>query len=175
MRLSRSSDTRQRYRINGVRAGRFYSVHPQNDDPVYDTVKFNEVPSRLRRARGKFQLLPDELRHLRAAVRQECQRLAELCRDAALTLQGFLGAQPDKLVAIPTFLEKDIVFPGIKNSQFKGPAIGMARLSLRLTIKSVWDFPEMRERGIVPSGIEREQTIKETDTIIAIADKVLAR
>lgn len=175
MELSRTSDARQRYRIDGVRSGRFRSVAPQNDDPVYDTVKFSEVTGRLRRARGKFQLLPGDLKSVRGAVLRECRRLADLCRESACALQRFLDADPGGLPAIPSHLEKDLVLPSMKDRRVRGQAIGIARFSLRLTIKSVWDFPEMQERGIVPSEIERAQTIQETNEIIGIAAKVLRR
>lgn len=49
MRISRTADTRQLYRFEGLKEGRFRSIGPQDSDPVYDTVAFREVPSRLAR------------------------------------------------------------------------------------------------------------------------------
>ena len=47
MELSRTSAERQRYRVEGFLAGHFKSVKIQSHDPVFDTVAFSEVPSRL--------------------------------------------------------------------------------------------------------------------------------
>jgi hypothetical protein len=54
MELSRTSAERQRYRVEGFPAGHFNSVKIQSHDPVFDTVAFSEVPSRLARARGSL-------------------------------------------------------------------------------------------------------------------------
>ena len=57
MKISRTSDTRQRYRIDGLAKGQVRSIAPQISDTVFDTAKFGEVPSRLARARGCLEIL----------------------------------------------------------------------------------------------------------------------
>ncbi|HBN78312.1 MAG TPA: hypothetical protein DD473_21360 [Planctomycetaceae bacterium] len=57
MSLSRTSDLRQQHRIQGVLDRRFRSVAPQVNDDDFETVAYNEVPSRLRRARGGIEKL----------------------------------------------------------------------------------------------------------------------
>jgi len=61
MSLSRTSDVRQRYRVEGVIAGHFRSISPQSDDLVFDTVRFGEVPSRLGRSWGSLEKLATQL------------------------------------------------------------------------------------------------------------------
>lgn len=173
MSLSRTSDTRQRYRVDGVREGRFRSVAPQNTDFVFDTVAFSEVPSRLGRGRGTLGQLHTELNGVSNTVRDESRRLTALCRDAASVLSSFVDARSQSRVTIPITLHKSNVLPMINNRKVSGKVTGLARQALRLTIKSVWDFPEMCERGILPTEAERQRTIDETETIIPIADKIL--
>ena len=174
MRLSRTADTRQRYRVEGVRAGVLRSVAPQNGDKVFDTVGFSEVPSRLRRGRGSLRLLQRDLRNaIAGAVRDESRRLAELCRESALTLQCFVGTGPKGALAIPAKLQKDGVLAIINCREVRGKVVGKGRQALRLTIKSVWDYPEMRQRAIFPTEDEQRQTIQETDEIVGIANDIL--
>lgn len=56
MQISRTSRERQRFRIEGVAAGRMRSVAPQGSDHVPDTVSFREVVSRLEKARGAVEV-----------------------------------------------------------------------------------------------------------------------
>ena len=44
--------------------------------------------------------------------------------------------------------------------------VGGARLALKLTIKNVWDFPEMKRRGILADQEQCEQTLQELAMII---------
>jgi hypothetical protein len=171
--LSRTSDTRQRYRVAGVRAGRFRSVAPQNDDAVFDTVTFSEVPSRLRRGRGALDRLQGELHGASGGIRDESYRLVASCREAARVLRVLVVADSRLSTAIPDHLRKDRVLPYLQSRVVGGKVTGRARLALRLTIKSVWDYPEICERGILPSEVERRRTIDETAAIIAIADEIL--
>lgn len=173
MSLSRTSDTRQRYRVEGVRAGRFRSVAPQSDDAVFDTVTFSEVPSRLRRGRGSLVRLRSEVNGASSAVRDETHRLSAWCREAAQMLRTLVVAGSQTPKVIPDSLRKERVLPSILERAVSGKVTGRARLALRLTIKSVWDYPEMCERGILPSEVERRRTIDETAAIIAIADEIL--
>jgi hypothetical protein len=168
MKLSRTSDARQRYRIDGLRDGRFRSVAPQNVDSVYDTVAFKEVPSRLARARGAILQLKLRLAESAdAKVIAESRRLTELCLLAANQLRKLLNTETATAPRIPTYLAKDTVLPILASRDVRGPVVGMARLALRLIIKSVWDYPEMKRRGILPTAAERAKTILETKIIVA--------
>lgn len=176
MRLSRTSDIRQRYRVDGLKAGRFRSVAPQNSDAVFDTVKFNEVPSRLRRACGNLIALRRELkRSLAPAIRKESLRLAELCYRAAIFLQRFLCEHEQSSATIPKHLSKAHVLPALKSREVKGKVAGLGRAAARLTIKNVWDFPEMQCREILPTDAERRETLRELKAIIAAANIILKK
>lgn len=156
MQLSRTSDVRQRHRVQGVIAGRFRSIGPQSDDVIFDTVKFGEVPSRLGRAWGSLeqfamQLQPDAPVDL---VR-EAQQLCKLCRLAADELEQCLNAVVGSAPAISPELSKESIVATLKTKTVTGTTIGKARLALRLTVKNLWDFEEMVRRGLLPTTTER--------------------
>lgn len=177
MQLSRTADTRQRYRMAGVIEGRMRSVAPHSGDfhHVYDTVAFSEVPSRLWRARGAIEKLQRSLRCTCCGdTSKECHRLAQLCRSAALQLQRFVKSG-FKEHPIPRGLSKERVSPILLCRDVSGEIAGYARQALSLTIKCVWDFPEMHRRGISPSEQERARTLEEVERIVATADAILAR
>lgn len=174
MRLSRVSDNRQRHRIVGVGEGRFRSVAPQNDDPVFDTISFGEVTSRLFRARGairKLQVLLRETRNTEVVL--ESRRLAKLCDEAADCLSEFLKCKQVKEKSIPEDLRKAQLWPILMSRKVRGTVVGKARLALRLTVKSVWDYPEMQQRYICPSQKQRETVIEEIEQIREIARAIL--
>lgn len=127
MRLSRTSDTRQQYRVEGVRDGRFRSVEPKGDDPVYDTVEFSEVTSRLRRARGWLVALAGQTKDgVPLRTRAELRRLAVLCGDAARSLRDFVNLEPQQQSTLPAQLRKAVVLSAIKNPVVRGEFVGMA-------------------------------------------------
>ena len=167
MELSRTSDERQRYRVEGVIAGRFKSLKIAGDDPVFDTVTFSEVPSRLRRARGAILAC---LRSLDSSAPQvvvaECGVLARTCCDAAQRLQRFVSASSRKAVVVPERLTREHVQPILSRRSVRGMIVGGARLALKLTIKNVWDFPEMQRRGILADQEQCKQTLQELAMII---------
>lgn len=173
MELSRTADTRQQYRIDGVTNGSFRSVGPQSKDSVYDTIAFTEVPSRLARARGAIHQLDV---HLQDGVKQriatESDRLADLCLRAAEQLGKFVNAVSAADHILPRELAKEVVWPTLMSRDVKGKIVGYGREALRLTIKSVWDYPEMRRRGILPTASERRKVNGEAEQIIASAKSV---
>lgn len=171
--LSRTSDVRQRHRINGVIEGRFRSIAPQPDDMVFDTVKFGEVPSRLARARGSLE----KLQH-RVDVTCDCRLLAEskrlsrLSRLAATRLKNCVNDRVDVSSAVPGHLGKEAVISIVKSSNVKGRTIGMARLALRLIVKNLWDFEEMTHRGLLPTDNELHAVECEVERIQRAARKI---
>lgn len=175
VKLSRTADTRQRYRVEGVLKGRFRSIAPQNNDDVFDTVSFSEVRSRLGRARGALHLLERDLANgADTAIATECRRLTELCRRAAAKLLKLIRNRSSHKRATPKRLSKEYVWPILTCRKVRGEVVGKARLALRLTIKSVWDHPEMKCREIVPTKVERAQTREELTRIVAIANQILS-
>jgi hypothetical protein len=173
MQLSRTADTRQRYRIDGVSAGRFRSIGPQNKDFVFDTVAFSEVPSRLARARGALAEMPELLERCDdAEITAESSRLATLCARAAKTLRRFLKADSKTEPTIPRYLAKDTVIPVLESREVTGKTVGKGRQALRLTIKNVWDFSEMCRRNLVPTERERSKCMDEIVTIISTAKSI---
>jgi Uri superfamily endonuclease len=174
MKLSRTSDTRQRYRVDGVIAGKFRSVGPQNSDSVFDTIAFGEVPSRLARARGTLE----RLTHLVAdeadrAILNECQFLIGLCRQSAEAIQTNLSISVSETPSVPKELAKDLLWNRLMSREVTGGTVGRVRAAVRLTVKSVWDFPEMYKRGLRPSQREKERTDQETQRIVDLADRLV--
>jgi hypothetical protein len=175
MKLSRTADARQQYRIDGVKNGGFRSVAPQGDDSVFDTVAFCEVPSRLARARGVLLKLETLIGCIQEpTVRRECGRLAASCRCAGRLLRKFLKATSVTQSDVGLACSKEKVWPVLMDRTIRGRAVGNARQALRLTIKSVWDYPEMQRRRIIPSQRERERAIVELDQIICSTSAIVA-
>lgn len=165
MKLSRTADSRQRHRIQGVLDGRFRSLAPQNDDAVFDTVAFAEVPNRLARARGALEKLVSLTgKQKKARSTTDVCRLVELCQLSARTLRMFLFAESAMELDIPSDLLKDKVMSKLKRID-QGDQTGLAKLGLRLTVKSIWDYPEMRRRELLPTQAELEAAFKELDRI----------
>lgn len=174
MELSHTSDVRQRYRVEGVIAGRFKSLKIASDDPVFDTVAFSEVPSRLRRARGAILACQRSLNaSVPKAIAAECEVLAEICHNAARRLRQFVSARSPETVVVPKSLSREHVQPILSRRDVRGMIVGRARLALKLTIKNVWDFPEMLRRGISADDDQRRQTLQELGRIIEAADAVI--
>lgn len=167
LKLSRTADTRQQYRIQGVLEGRFRSIAPQSCDCVFDTVAFYEVPSRLARARGALQKLKMQFdSSVEPNVKVEVRRLARICRQAARQLRMFVKASKVAQRDIPKQLTKAELWPGLRARDVTGQKVGLARLALRLTIKCVWDYPEMWRRRLVPSEKENARTLNEIDQMV---------
>lgn len=174
MKLSRTADTRQRYRIDGVKEGHFRSVAPQGHDSVFDTVDFGEVTSRLARARGVLCKLETRIGRIqKPTVRRVCRRLAEYCRRAGRLLRKFLRAASVSQSDIGLACSKEKLWPVLMDRTIRGRAVGNARQALRLTIKSVWDYPEMQRRRILPSKRKRERALVELDRIICSTSAIV--
>ena len=169
--LSRTSRDRQQYRVQVVLTGRFRSLAPQSGDGVYDTVNFGEVLSRLRRGRGSIASINQMVSSaLPKPVASELARLISLCKRAARTLAGFTGTS--KKVTIPENLKRDSVI--IRAEGVVGDrVIGKARSALALTIKSLWDYPEMCRRGIRGSSAEVRTCKRLTDEIVEASTHVI--
>ena len=90
-------------------------------------------------------------------------------------LHVLVAADSQLSTAIPDHLRKERVLPSLRSRVVGGRVTGRARLALRLIIKSVWDFPEMYERGILATEAERQSTGNETAAIITIADEILGQ
>jgi hypothetical protein len=175
MGLSRTSDDRQRYRVEGFLAGRFRSIKTQSDDPVFDTIAFSEVPSRLWRARGTLIICQRMLEGpVDSSIAAECCVLAELCLKAAKKLRRFASAHATEVVVVPETLCRDRVQPILDRRDVRGRIVGKARAALKLTIKSVWDYPEMQRRGLPAKPEELEGARQEQDKIITSATAILA-
>ncbi|MCA9117847.1 MAG: hypothetical protein KDA79_22405 [Planctomycetaceae bacterium] len=56
----------------------------------------------------------------------------------------------------------------LRNRPVRGETVGGFRLALKLTIKSVWDYPEMERLRLLRTAAERKQANQERDTIIEI-------
>ncbi len=160
MRISRTSDTRQRHRIDGVATGHMRSIAPQNSDTVFDTVKFGEVHSRLARARGCLESLqthlclsPDD------QLVEEAKRICRLCYLAAVRLETCLTDPADSSPVVPSHLRKGAIIPALKSSVLEGKTIGFARHAIWLIVKNPWDYAEMMRRGLVPTERELRTTM----------------
>ena len=176
MELSRTSAERQRYRVEGFLAGCFKSIKIQGDDPVFDTVEFKEVPSRLCRARGSLNvccILLNGPIPPGSAITAECLVLVKRCRRAANLLGRFLSTQTSTKLIVPASLCRERVQPILDCRDVRGQEVGRARAALKLTIKSVWDYPEMQRRRMSAKPSELARTRKELATIIGTAKAIL--
>lgn len=175
MSLSRTSDIRQRYRVNGVIHGLFRSVAPHSDDTVFDTVKFGEVPSRLARARGSLERLLELLSTADEDVLSEAKRLSRHCRLSAQRLDGCLMNRIAPSSEVPRYLGKETLMAMLRSEAVTGRTIGKARQALRLTVKNLWDYEEMIRRGLVPTAKELDVTRREVKQIQKIARLIECR
>ena len=175
MQLSRTADTRQRYRINEVIEGRARTVAPQGDDPVFDTVSFSEVPSRLARARGAIARCREGLRDEKdSELIVECRLLAEACLRVCVALQERLADSSATWSVVPADVGRESVQPLLDRRQVRGHTIGWLRCALKLTAKNLWDFDEMRRRGISPTEAQGAASRNALVGIVADAKKILA-
>jgi len=174
MQLSRTADTRQQYRVEQVLEGLARTIAPQNNDPVYDTVAFSEIVSRLPRARGAIRVGAEKLLNgVDPSETAECLLLADLLKRAALALRRFVNMPREKTPVIPRALSREKVWPVLKSRDIKGEVVGKFRLALALTIKCVWDYPEMCKRKLWPSKIEKEKALTEIETILELTKGAL--
>ena len=175
MQLSRTADTRQRYRISQVSEGRARSVAPQGDDPVFDTVSFSEIPSRLARARGAIARCREGLRDEKdSELVVECRLLAEVCLRICVALQERLADSSATWNVVPADVGRETVQPLLDRRQVRGRTIGWLRCALKLTVKNHWDFDEMRRRGISPTVAQRRAAEESLAGIVADAGKISA-
>lgn len=172
--LSRTADTRQRYRIDGVLEGRFRSVAPQNSDPVYDTVSFKEIPSRLARARGSLQQLDGLLTSgVEVDIAGELQSLFILSLATVKQLRRFIAEGNGADHEVAPRLSKASVWPVLMCRDVRGDLVGKARGALRLTIKNLWDYPEIQRREICALPAEREVALRELREIALLSKALL--
>ena len=173
LRLSRTSDVRQRHRIKGVIEGKFLSVAPDPDDTIFDCVAFAEVLSRLRRARGWLGIL---LAHLKITHEsmfvEELRQLSRLCRWSADLLDECLTNMGTPSPVLPDELSKESVLARVRSKAVRGRAVGWGRAALRLTVKNVWDFEEMMRRGLEPTAEQLQVTLSEIEWIREIASQI---
>lgn len=168
MSLSRTSDIRQRYRVNVVIDGLFRSVAPHSDDTVFDTISFAEVRSRLKRARGSLEKVLAQLKTPHdSEIVEELKQLSRLCGMAAKLLDECLTNWGSPPPALPHDLCKESVMARVRSKAVRGLAIGKARQALRFTVKNVWDFEEMVRRGLEPTTHELQVTRSELKRISA--------
>ena len=173
LRLSRTSDVRQRHRINGVVEGLFRSIAPHSDDTVFDTVKYGEVLSRLARARGTLGELQKQLKKTRqGCLLREAKRLSHLCRLSAQRLDKCLRYRVASAAAVPRYLGKETIMQTLRSKAVKGKMIGKGRAALRLTVKNLWDFEEMMRRGLEPTAEQLQVTLSEIERIREIASQI---
>jgi hypothetical protein len=173
LRLSRTSDVRQRHRINGVVEGLFRSIAPHSDDTVFDTVKYGEVPSRLARARGTLGELQKQLKKTRqGCLLREAKRLSRLCRLSAQRLDKCLRNRVASAAAVPRYLGKENIMQTLRSKAVNGKVIGKGRAALRLIVKNLWDFEEMMRRGLEPTAEQLQVTLSEIEWIREIASQI---
>jgi Uri superfamily endonuclease len=170
-RLARTSDVRQHYRIDGFLAGTFRSLGPQGDDPVFDTVRFSEVVSRLGRAAGLLKSWGQSVEAIQPQEARAVRRLLDTCHVAATTLLKFLTQQhrPTKCVA-GAITRKGVNLLFAEIAADRG-MVGELKAALKLTVKNVWDFDQMAHRGIVPTVQQHSKALALISTIVNAAEQ----
>ena len=172
LQLSRTSDLRQQFRVDQVLDGSSRTIGPQNSDSVFDTVSFGEVPSRLARARGSLNKLEESVKVMREPqVKLELSRLAGLIQTATTQLDKFVSNKPTSRSALKR-LGKDTVLPVLAERIVTGKEAGQARLALRLTVKNVWDYPEMIKRKLLPTDRQIKAVDNELKEIRKAAKRI---
>ena len=167
--LSRTSDTRQQYRINKESG----TICPQGSDDVFDTVGFYEVPSRLARARGVLLKLADRAGEIQdPGVKKELIRLLKITHSSAVQLGKLVNGKPPTASALK-LLAKDRVMPIATARAVTGYDVGDARQALRLTIKNVWDHPEMQRRKLTATEDEKAKVKQELVVIRRTAKRII--
>lgn len=172
MRLSRTSNVRQQYRVAGVIEGRSRSVAPHRDDSVYDTESVREVLSRLQRVRGILKILLDQLRTANEDVVSEANRLSRLCRLSAQRLGDCLKSRVASASAVSREFHKKTIMSMLRSKAVTGGTIGLARLALRFTVKNLWNYEEMIRRGLVPTEKELQEILGEVKEIHDVTRKI---
>lgn len=170
-RLARTSDVRQHYRIDGFLAGTIRSLGPQGDDPVFDTVRFSEVVSRLGRAAGLLKSWGQSVNANQSWEAVAVCRLHDTCHVAATTLLKFLTQQhasTKRFAGAITRKGVNLLFAEI--AAHRG-MVGKLKAALKLTAKNVWDFDEMAHRGIVPTVEQRSKALALIGTILNAAEQ----
>jgi hypothetical protein len=171
--LSRTSDVRQRHRINGVIEGKFPSVAPHSDDTVFDTTSFAEVRKRLARARGSLGKLLVHLKTIHdSMIVEEVRLLSRLCRWSVDLLDECLTNRGTPSSVLPDELSKESVLARVRSKAVRGRAVGWGRAALRLTVKNVWDFEEMMRRGLGPTASQLQIARSEIEWIREIASQI---
>ena len=171
--LSRTSDVRQRHRINGVIEGKFPSVAPHSDDTVFDTTNFAEVRKRLARARGSLGKLRVHRKTIHdSMIVEEVRLLSRLCRWSADLLDECLTNMGTPSPVLPDDLSKESVLARVRSKAVRGRAVGWGRAALRLIVKNVWDFEEMMRRGLEPTAEQLQVTRSEIERIREIASQI---
>lgn len=172
--IARDSDVRQLHRVQGVIKGNFRSIRRQCQDGVFDTTAFGSVLSRLARAEGVLRRLNQRLPVLlETDVQKECFRLIGLCQASARLLRGYLNQDAANEQVIPAKLAKEVVWAGLMDRTITGELAGYARQALHLTIKNVWDYREMRRRGIEPNDEERAKSLCKIEEMLATTKRLM--
>ena len=174
-RIARTSDVRQRYRVAGVLSGEFRSIGPQCDDPVYDTVEYSEVTSRLGRAAGqlsKWSAICDRLQKLE--ITDVCE-LMQLCHTATTILRRLIKSGSPSVKRMPKSIERESITSAFAAFSARGRIIGPPKAALKLIVKNVWDYDEMQSRGIVPTPDERVKSLDLISAILATTTKMKTR
>lgn len=173
LKLSRTSDVRQRHRVKGVIEGKFPSVAQDPDDMVFDTTSFAEVRKRLARARGAIEKLLVHLKTIHdSMIVEEVRLLSRLCRWAAELLDECLTNRGTPSPVLPDDLSKKSVLARVRSKAVRGRAVGWGRAALRLTVKNVWDFEEMMRRGLGPTASQLQIARSEIEWIREIASQI---
>ena len=165
----------QRYRVEGVVTGQFRSIAHQSDDPVYDTVKFAEVPSRLGRAAGHLKKWAVICRHVPKSEIDEVRNVIELCHKAATRLRTLVRNDSRAIKQVPKSIARDTIRAAFAEITVRGRIIGKPKAALKLIVKNVWDFGEINRRGIKATPDERAKSLEEIEAILATTNTMISK
>jgi len=169
-RLARTSPERQRYRMEGVAAGRLRSINPCSADHVFDTVSFGEVVSRLRRARGNLKrsldLLSERGPHVLSSDRIGSLALEiEKCLQLLPRLQRAIAHLPEGEDVIKRYRSKQSTKTPTSTIRDVVKMIPGARSFLEKNVKDVESVLaedcSLRIEDATPTQTERRDTERE--------------
>ena len=95
----------------------------------------------------------------------------EIAKSAAAQLNKLVSDQPPTASTLKR-ISKKAVFPILASRVVTGKEVGQARLALRLTIKNVWDYPEMQRRKLTPTACQIGEVQRELKVIRSTAGKI---
>lgn len=171
--LRDTADTRQAFCLEQVACGRRQSVRPTKNDPVFDTVSFGQVESRLRDAAKRLREWDMVCRNADESVVDEGCRVIKSCLKASHILQKLISNPGRGPSVVPENLSREGIREFFGSLRSRGYVIGQVKGVLERIVQNIWDFDEMRRRGIIATPKQRARSLRHVESILESATRLL--